>query len=373
MHKRICTAVLTTAILLSFLPVSAQLLQLPDPGTNYKCKASRHLSATDIDIKWNAPGVKGREGKIWGTSIAWYGYDVLGFGSYTKSPWRAGADECTTISFSTDVMVNGKPLAAGTYAFFIALGPDTSTLIFNKNIKEWGSYFYNSDLDVLRVGARQEKDKPEMKERLEYTFSKQTGKSVEVALEWEHWRIPFTVEVDPVKTGLESIRSQMSGAMGFDPPSLEAAAGWCLQNEVNYDQALAWITSATDPNLGGVKSFNALSTRAGILQKLNRNAEADSAMQMAMNVASVGELHNYGRKLLSEKKPKEALAIFEMNFKKANGAWPTEAGLMRGYSANGDLKKALEHAKIAQAQAPNPESKKVIDEAVKTLSAGKPL
>ncbi|MFT3844742.1 MAG: DUF2911 domain-containing protein [Lacibacter sp.] len=373
MLLRKCFAVMAVTVLSLYSPVSAQLLKLPDAGTNYQCRISRQLSSTGIDITWNAPGVKGREGKLWGTPVAWYGFEVLGFGSYTKSPWRAGADECTNITFSTDVMINGKPLSAGTYAFFIALYPDSCTLIFNKNTAEWGSYFYNSDLDVLRVGTRQEKDQQVMKERLDYTFSKQTGNSVEVALEWERWRIPFTVEVDVVKTGLASIRSQMSGAMGFDPPSLEAAAGWCLQNNVNYDQALNWIISATDPSLGGVKTFNALSTRAGLLEKLNRKTEADSLMNAAMSIATVGELHSYGRKLLGQKKPKEALAIFEMNYKKANGAWPTEAGLMRGYSANGDLKKALDHAKLALKQAPNPESKRLIEDAIKTLSEGKAL
>jgi hypothetical protein len=47
--------------------------------------------------------------------------------------------------------------------------------------------------------------------------------------------------------------------------------------------------------------------------------------------------------------------------------------MMRGYSAMGDLKKALEHAKLALAQAPNPETKKLIEQAIKTLESGKPL
>lgn len=351
----------------------AQAVQLPDPGTNLKNKVSRRLSATDIEIRWNAPGVKGREGKIWGTDIAYYGFEVLGFGSYVKSPWRAGADESTVITFSTDVLINGKQLAAGSYGFFIAVYPDSCTLIFNKNTAGWGSYFYNSSLDVLHVGTKQEKNLPQSRERLEFIFSKQTANTVEVALEWERWRIPFTVQVDVVKTGLAFLQAQMSGALGFDPPSLEAAANWCLRNSVNYDQALVWITSATDPGLGGVKTFNALSTRSGLLKKMNRNAEADSLMQAAIEIASPQELHNYGRRLINENKPKEALSVFEMNFRKNKGAWPTEAGLMRGYSATGDLKKALEHAKIALTQAPNPESKRAIEDAIKKLSDGKPL
>jgi tetratricopeptide (TPR) repeat protein len=355
------------------LPATAQMMRMPDGNVNFKNKTARQLGATDISISWNAPGVKGREGKIWGTDVAPYGFTVLGFGSSVASPWRAGADESTTISFSTDVKINGQPLAAGKYGFFIALYPDSCTLIFNKNTAGWGSYFYKADMDVLRVTTIQQKEAAASKERLEYNFSKQTGNTVEISLEWEKWRIPFTVEVDLVNTTLNYIRSQMSGAAGFDPPSLEAAANWSLQNNVNTEEALGWINAAADPSLGGVKTFKVLSTKAGLLNKLNRKEEATAMMQTAMEAATVNELHNYGRQLLTENKVKEALAVFEMNYKKFKGAWPTNAGLMRGYSAAGDLKKALEYGKAALAQAPSEEVKKIISNAVDTLSKGKAL
>lgn len=78
-------------------------LTLPRPATNLKSMAGREVGLTEIEIHWSAPGVKGREGKIWGTDIAHYGFKVLGFGSNTPSPWRAGANENTTIRFSTAV------------------------------------------------------------------------------------------------------------------------------------------------------------------------------------------------------------------------------------------------------------------------------
>jgi tetratricopeptide (TPR) repeat protein len=375
MKKSIATSTAVVYFLLFFMytPATAQMMRLPESSVNYKCKTARQLGATDIEINWNAPGVKGREGKIWGTDIAPYGFTVLGFGSSVASPWRAGANESTTISFSTDVTINGKKLAAGKYGFFIALYPDSCTLIFNKNTAGWGSYFYKADMDVLRVTTHQQKDMKESKERLDYTFAKQTANAVEVSLEWERWRIPFTVEVDLVNTTLDFIRTQMSGAAGFDPPSLEAAATWCLQNKVNTEEALGWINAATDPNLGGVTSFKVLSTKAGLLSKLNKKEEADKIMQTAMDNANVSEIHNYGRQLLTENKVKEAMKVFELNYKKFNGAWPTNAGLMRGYSAMGDLKKALEYAKAALAQAPGDEVKKIISSAVDTLSRGKAL
>jgi tetratricopeptide (TPR) repeat protein len=333
----------------------------------------RRVGVTEIEIKWNAPGVKGREGKIWGTDIAPYGFTVLGFGSNVESPWRAGADECTTMSFSTDVTINGKMLPAGKYAFFIAVYADSCVLIFNKNTKEWGSYFYDKDLDVLRVATVQKKNQPQMQERLAYQFDNQTDKSVEVALLWEYWKIPFTVEVDVKKTTLASIKSQMSGELGFDPPSLVAAASWCLQNDVNLPEALNWINSAVSPNLGGQSNFPALSTKARILDKMGKSAEAAEIMKGAIDKGSATELHFYARQLLNEKKTKEALAIFEANYKKNNGAWPTNAGLMRGYSAVGDLKKALEHAKMALNQAPDEASKRIISDAIKQLESGKAL
>jgi len=352
---------------------TAQAIRLPEGGTNFKRKAGARVGVTDIEINWNSPGVKGREGQVWGTTVAWYGFQVLGFGSDMESPWRAGANESTTISFSTDVKINGKKLAAGDYGFFIAVYADSCTLIFNKNTKGWGSYFYNKNLDVLRVGTRQQKDLPQSRERLEYVISNQTDRSAEIALEWEKWRIPFTVEVDLPTTALAAIRADLSGALGFNANSLQAAAGWCLTNQLNYEEALGWINRATDPNLGAVKSFNALSIKAGLLSKLNQQAEADKVMTAALETATSLEMHQYGRRLLSEKKPKEAMVIFEKNFKQNKGAWPTQVGMMRGYSAMGDLKKALEHAKLAAVQAPDELNKKSLEQAIKTLESGKPL
>ncbi|MBK9735250.1 MAG: DUF2911 domain-containing protein [Saprospiraceae bacterium] len=351
---------------------SGQALRLPGT-TNLPCMTGRRLCTTDIQIKWNAPGVKGREGKIWGTDIAYFGTAVLGFGSNVSSPWRAGADESTTMSFSTDVSVNGNKLAAGNYGFFIELYPDSSILIFNSNTAGWGSYFYDKSKDVLRVITKQQKDQKTSKERLEFIFDKQTDRSVELALEWEYWRIPLTIEIDPVSATLANIQMQMSGAIGFDPPSLQTAANWCLNNNVNFDQALGWITSATDPSLGGVDNFNALSTKSGLLIKLGKKVEADQMMAQAMDNATSIELHQYGRQLLGQKKLAEAMAVFEKNYTKNKGAWPSNVGMMRGYAANGNLKKALEHAKLALAQAPDDINKKNLETSIKMLESGKAL
>ena len=350
----------------------AQSLRIP-AATNLVCNVGRKIGATQIAVKWNAPGVKGREGKIWGTDIAPYDFAALGFGSNMPSPWRAGADESTTISVSTDVTVNGKKLSAGNYGFFVAVYPDSCVLIFNKNTDGWGAYFYNKDLDVLRVATTQQKNQPNLKERLEYTFSNQKENSVELALEWERWRIPFTVGIDLRATVLEDIQKQLSGVIGFDPPSLEAGANWCLTNETNYEQALGWINSAVSPSLGGRITFNALNTKAGLLEKLGKKEEAKAAKTQGLEVATVMEMHGYGRSLLAQGKKTEAMEVFEKNNKKYNGIWPTNGGMMRGYSALGNYKKALEYAKLALAQAPDEVNKKNITNYVALLEKNQPI
>ncbi len=367
-------AIVLATLCSTLLPqiIQAQVLRIPE-NTNFVCNTGRRVGVTDIQIKWNAPGVKGREGKIWGTDIAWYGNQVLGFGSNVESPWRAGADECTVMSFSTDVTINGKKLPAGKYAFFITLYADSCVLIFNRNTEGWGSYFYRSELDVLRVTTVQLKNQPVSQERLCYQFYNQTETSIEIALEWERWKIPFTVGIDTKSTILEHIKSQMSGALGFDPPSLEHAADWCLKQQINLDGALQWINTATDPQFVAKPSFKALSTKAGILELQGNSKEADGIMEKALQTGNVTEIHMYGRQLLSRKKTKEAMAVFEMNHQKHNGAWPTNAGLMRGYSAMGDLKSALKHAKLALEQAPDATNKDFLKRMITQLEQGKPL
>ena len=96
-------------------------------------------------------------------------------------------------------------------------------------------------------------------------------------------------------------------------------------------------------------------------------------MNTAIENASTLELHSYGRQLLNQKKLQEAFDVFQKNYTKSKGAWPTNAGMMRIYAAMGNYKKAAEFAKAAIAQAPDEPNKKFLETALKTLEEGKPL
>ena len=349
----------------------AQILTMPADGGNKKASVSERIGITDISIHYDRPAVKGREGKIWGQLIP-VGFTDLGFGSSKAAPWRAGANENTTIEFSTAVKIEGNDLPAGKYAFFVAYDPNECILIFSKNNSSWGSFFYKESEDALRV-----KVKPIASEKsvewLKYEFMNEKDNSATIALQWEKLMIPFKVEVDYVKTQLESFRKELQTDKGFIWQTWNQAAQWCLQHNTNLDEALKWTDSAINDAFVGEKNFQSLSTRAQVLDKLGRGAEAEAVMKEAMPLGNMQQVHQYGRQLLQQKKYKEALEVFKLNAAKNPNQFTTLMGLTRGYSANADFKNALKTAKQALPLAPNGQNKTFLEDAIKKLEEGKDI
>lgn len=350
------------------ITASAQLTTLPSGG-NKKASVSERIGITDVMITYDRPGVKGREGKIWGQLVP-VGFTDQGFGSSKAAPWRAGANECTTISFSNDVKIEGRDLPAGKYGFFIAYDPNECTLIFSRNHTQWGSFYYNDKEDVLRV-----KVKPAALDKsvewLKYEFMNETNNSATIALQWEKLMISFKVETDYIKTQVESFRKQLQTDIGFKWEPWEEAAQWCIRNNTNLEEALLWSDSATSTTFGGDRSFTAWSTKAQVLVKLGRKTDADSIMKRALPYAGIFELHQYGRSLLAQKKNKEALEVFKMNYQKNPNQFTTLVGLTRGYSGVGDYKNALKYANQALPLAPDAQNKTNVETMIQKLKDGK--
>jgi hypothetical protein len=363
MKHAVYTITFIFAVSFSFAQVA--LLKAPPSGGNKKASVSENIGITEVTIHYDRPGVKGREGKIYGTPIVHKGFQYLGFGTSQAAPWRAGANENTTIEFSTPVKIEGKDLPAGKYGFFVAYDPTECILIFSKNNSSWGSYFYDEKEDALRV-----KVKPTALDKsvewLKYEFIDQTETSATITLQWEKLMLPFKVDVDLVQTSLASFRQDLRGDKGFRGDSWQQAASLCVENNVNLEEALAWSNNA----IAYDKNFQSLSTNAALLDKLGKKTKSDSVMKVAMNMGTMIDLHQYGKQLLAQKKSKEALEVFQVNAKKNPKQFTTYAGLARGYSAVGDYKTALVNAKAALPLAPNSVNKSSIETMIQKLEKG---
>lgn len=65
--------------------------------------------------------------------------------------WRTGANEAAEITFYTDMKLGSQTVQAGTYTLYTIPGEKEWTVIINKDLNVWGSYYYDESKDVART------------------------------------------------------------------------------------------------------------------------------------------------------------------------------------------------------------------------------
>jgi tetratricopeptide (TPR) repeat protein len=363
-------------LLLTFLCttlLSSAQMDIPSSGGNPRATISEEVGITSITIRYGRPDVNKREGKIFGEgNLVTYGFSSTNFlTNKNTSPWRAGANEATTITFEHDVKVEGKELKAGTYALFMAMGADQVTLIFSRETEAWGSFYYKEEDDVLRVNVKpQPLDKSV--EWLKYEFIEQKEKHCVIAMQWEKVSVPFKVEVDVDNIVLARLREQVTSQKGFNSNNMLQAAQYCLNKNINLEEALQWSIRAIT-GFQGQKSFITLRNLANAYDKLNRIPQADSTMDEALLIATANQYTAYGRQLIAQKRTDKAMEVLKASEKRYGDLFGVNNGLMSGYSAKGDFPNAIKYAEKALAQAPNENSKKQLEGFITKLKEGKDI
>jgi hypothetical protein len=182
-------AVFFFCLLICFSTVNAQR-----GGVRASLKAQvTQLLGTDADITidFSRPGVKGRD--IWGALVP---YGLSPGNKYSKEkpfPWRAGANENTTLECNKDLLIQGQALPSGKYSIHMIPSESEWTVIFNKNSSLWGSFLYDSSEDALRVTVTPT-PAPHC-EWLMFGFENLTGTSAVAYLHWEKLKVPIKIEL----------------------------------------------------------------------------------------------------------------------------------------------------------------------------------
>ncbi len=352
-------------------------LTLPPSGNNQKASVTQFVGPVKVTIDYSSPAVHGpdgkdRRGQIWGKLVP-YGMTDLGFQGGKMGPWRGGANENTVFTVSDPVTIEGQTLAAGKYGIHFIPGQEDWTVIFSKNSSAWGSFFYDESQDALRVKVKPAKH--EYREWLAYEFTTRRPTEATAELQWEELSVPWNIKVESADDiYVSKLHQELTGGGGFDPRAYDAAAQFCVQENVHLEEALNWAEMAIKLPFVGQTNFATLSTKAQVLSKMGRDSEADTVMQAAIHDPSTTrlEIHQYGRQLLAAKKNQEALAVFKYNAEHNGDQWPVNVGLARGYMAMGEYQRALEYAQKAAAQAPDNLNKQNLESMVKSLADGKP-
>ena len=237
--------------------------QLDLPALSPKAQVMQTVGLTDITIDYYSPGVRGREGKIWGGLVP---YDKV---------WRMGANSSTKVTFSKDVTIEGKTLKAGTYAIGAIPGQNEWTIIFSKDpdMGGWGDYSPDKH-DALRVNVKPVKS-PQFRERLHFIVSDFNNETARLDMEWENLRVPINIGFDTYKQAEASINRSFSPTWS----QYNSAARYLMETgkDGDLDKAMTWA----DKSIATQEHWFNTWTKAQILAKKGKYKEAAAMAEKA--------------------------------------------------------------------------------------------
>jgi hypothetical protein len=166
---------LSLALFLAFTGIA----QNGQRRTSTASTATGKIGAANVTINYSSPAVDGR--KIWGELVPF------------DKPWRAGANQATTLETDKDLVIGGKKLPAGKYSLFATPGQDKWTIILNSQTGQWGIKGggvanFDAEKNVLTVDVTPRKSAT-MNERLAYAVN-----SDGVLLQWENVEVPIPIK-----------------------------------------------------------------------------------------------------------------------------------------------------------------------------------
>ena len=260
---------------LSAVPAGAQNRTLTTPELSPHARVEQTVGLTDLVVDYHRPATRGR---------AIYG-DLVPFGEV----WRAGANENTVFETSTDVMVEGQPLAAGRYGLHTIPGETEWTVIFSTMADAWGSYSYEEAEDALRVTVMS-REAPHA-ERLAYRFDAPNEDGATLVLHWAEREVPVAITVDTPGVVLASMERELRGIPGFFWEGWNQAAQYALDHDLRLADAMGWVETSIERQ----PTFANRMTKAGLLAATGQDAEADEVREDAFANASADEIRAWAR------------------------------------------------------------------------------
>ncbi|NDI99238.1 DUF2911 domain-containing protein [Flavobacterium sp. LaA7.5] len=265
---------ITSALLLAFTIGSAQV---KTPQASPKTVVEQTVGLTDVKIEYSRPSAKGRS--VYG--------ELVPFGRM----WRTGANANTTISFTDDVVIGGKTLAAGKYALFTQPKADNWDIIFYTDTNNWGlPEEWDSKKEALRVTA-----KPEFLTRnietLTIGMNNLDNNYGFLEIAWEKTMVSVKIEVPTQKTAMKSIETAMAGPSAGD---MFSAAQYYYQSNTELDKALSWMNQAIEKTPKGKDvPFYYLRQKALIQAKLGDKKGAVETAKQSLAAAEKANNADY--------------------------------------------------------------------------------
>lgn len=223
------TTILLLALGLLLATPLAQAQDLALPALSPEQTVTQNLGTGKLTLKYARPSARGR--KVFGK--------VVPYGEV----WRTGANAASTLTFDDTLLVQGKPLAPGTYAIFTIPQPGMWTIIFSKNTEQWGSGKYDPKDDALRIQVPAQ-ELGDRRETFTMSFEDLTYFTANLCLTWE--RICINI---PLKLNQQAkIEAAIQKALTAEKKPYFRVAMYYYNSGTNLKQALELITLADKDN-----------------------------------------------------------------------------------------------------------------------------
>lgn len=203
--------------------------QVKTPQQSPKTMITQTVGLTTVELEYSRPSAKGRI--IFG--------DLVPFGKM----WRTGANENSMVTFSDDVIIDGKTLKKGKYSIFTLPKVESWDVIFYTATDNWGLPEQWNEANV----ALKTTVKPETLCRNVESFSIALSSldinygMLEIA--WEKTLAAVKFEVPSKKAAMASIAKTLAGATARD---YFDAASYYYQAGEDMNQALVYVNKALD-------------------------------------------------------------------------------------------------------------------------------
>ncbi len=248
--------------------------QVRTPQPSPKANVNQMVGLTEVELDYSRPSLRGRT--IFG--------DLVPFGKM----WRTGANSNSTISFSEDVVIDGKTLPKGKYSIFTTPRADKWEVIFYSDVTNWGlpEQWDNSKAVITAIV------KPVMLNRNVESFTlginNLDNNYADLEISWEKTLVPVRFTVPTHKSALASIEKALAGPTAGDYFS---SAQYYYQSEGDMNKALTYVNKALD--LNEQKPFYYLRQKSLIQAKLGDKKGAIETAKISLAASEKAKNADY--------------------------------------------------------------------------------
>lgn len=253
------------------ISVSAQI-QTPQPSPS--AKIEQKVGLTDVTLEYSRPAMRGRT--IFG--------DLVPYGEV----WRTGANANTKITFSTDVMINGKSLKKGSYSVYTVPQKDSWEVMFYSSTDNWGVPQNWDDSKVALKAMAETTEIPMTMESFTIMISDLKNDSASLNFAWENTMATLSLGVPTDEMATASIEKVMNGPTAND---YFAAGTYYHEADKDLEKAYKWVSKATE--MAGDQAFWMLRRKSLIEADMGKKDQAIATAKKSLASAEKANNADY--------------------------------------------------------------------------------